>query len=473
MGVQMNSIPVGQSGTVNSTTAAKGTSNGSAATDTFSALLSDQTTQESAAIVDLQASETDLSMSMMMQMLQTLVMPIQAAVDQEVTLSTQDSKLSELLLDAMNSNPALADELLQNPKVKKWFEDADDLLASLSNSPNLLTNGFLAIGQQPISESPSLKAQKTLLALSALSKQQPDNPILNYLNSELTNAVQPILPDILNGLSKASKLTGVPVVGSKDQTKSDGRIPSSKYIDNKEASQSDVESLADQLQTLLSRPEKFAVKHVPVAVLEQTTNVTETPAQPLVDLPIETSTTTSTVVTIGDLQKAQQVTVTVEKAPVSTLTAANFTEEMTTHVLKNMKITISEGFSEAKLSLFPKNLGHVDVKISMHEGQLFAQFAADTLAGKQMLESQLPQLRQALLTQGLQVEKLEVTQSQNMSSSMFQEQRQPQSFNQSQQRQPKNSSGVIDMDAVDFKEDIDQLAQLRKNTNGNSFDVIA
>ena len=51
----------------------------------------------------------------------------------------------------------------------------------------------------------------------------------------------------------------------------------------------------------------------------------------------------------------------------------------------------------------------------MQDGQLFAQFAADSLAGKQMLESQLPQLRQALLTQGLQVEKLEVTQSQNMS----------------------------------------------------------
>ena len=68
---------------------------------------------------------------------------------------------------------------------------------------------------------------------------------------------------------------------------------------------------------------------------------------------------------------------------------------MTEHVLKNMKITMAEGFSEAKLSLFPKILGHVDVKISMQDGQLIAQFAADSLAGKQMLESQLPQLRQA------------------------------------------------------------------------------
>jgi flagellar hook-length control protein FliK len=426
---------------------------------------------------DVQQSESELSMSMMLQMLQSLVMPMQTDVAQE---SSSDGNLPELLIEAMNGNPELADKLLQDPKVKKWFDDAEDLLAALSNTTNPLAAGNLAMWQQPTNNSLSLKAQNTLLTLSALSKQQPDNPILNFLNSELASTIQPLLPEIIAGVGKAQEITvsdvfsssTVPVTGAKEHTSLNGRIASNKYINKRDNDLSLDNSLSVNLQSLQPKQEKFAIKLIPIVVTDQSKEASESTIGPLVDLPIEATTGTNSIVTIGDLQKSQQVTIVADKTPVPVLTAANFTEEMTTHVLKNMKITMSEGFSEAKLSLFPKNLGHVDVKISMHDGQLFAQFAADTLAGKQMLESQLPQLRQALLTQGLQVEKLEVTQSQNMSSNMFQEQRQPQTFNQSQ-RQPKNSSGEIEVDAIEFKDDMEQIAQLRNHANGNSFDVIA
>jgi flagellar hook-length control protein FliK len=142
-------------------------------------------------------------------------------------------------------------------------------------------------------------------------------------------------------------------------------------------------------------------------------------------------------------------------------------------MLKNMKITLTDGISEAKLSLFPKNLGHVDVKIMMHEGHLIAQFAADTLTGKQMLESQLPQLRQSLQSQGLLVDKLEVTQNLNMQSGMFQDQRQGQWTNQNF-RQPKNkSSASYDLDNVEFIQELSTAAQMRSATYNNSFDVTA
>ncbi|NQX57389.1 flagellar hook-length control protein FliK [Paenibacillus qinlingensis] len=484
MDVQMTSAPVAQSGTATTTAAgSKAASKGNGTTDSFSALLSDQTAQENAAMAEGQPSETELSMSMMLQMLQSLVMPIQTDVALESKMTSSDGTLPELLLEAMNSNPELADKLLQDPKVKKWFDNAEDLLAALSNTPNPLAAGNLAMWQQSTTNSMSLKAQNTLLILSTLSKQQPDNPILNFLNTELASAIQPLLPEILAGVGNAKKITNsdvstssiesnVPFTGAKEHTSPNGRISSNKYINNRDNDSSLNNNLSVNLQSLQPKQEKFAIKHIPLVVTELSNDISESTIRPLVDLPIETTTGTNTVVTIGDLQKTQQVTLTTDKTPVPVLTADNFTEEMTTHVLKNMKITMSEGFSEAKLSLFPKNLGHVDVKISMHDGQLFAQFAADTLAGKQMLESQLPQLRQALLTQGLQVEKLEVTQSQNMASNMFQEQRQPQSFNQSQ-RQPKNRSGELEVDAIEFKEDMEQIAQLRNQANGNSFDVIA
>lgn len=479
----MTSVPVTQPGAL---AAGKGTSKGNGTTDSFSALLSGQTSQENVPMVEDSTSESELSMSMMLQMLQNLVMPIQtdvADVAKESKTILSDGALPELLIEAMNSNPSLADKLLQDPKVKKWFDDAEDLLAALSNTPNTLGAGNLAMWQQSTNNSLILTAQSTLLTLSTLSKQQPDNSILNFLNTELANTIQPLLPEILAEVGNTQKLTAgdvsnlamesiVPVNGAKDNTSPNGRIASNKYINKSENDSLLDSSLSVNLQSLQPKQEKFAIKHVPSVVSEQYYDISETTNPPLVDLPIETTSGTNSIVTIGDLQKSQQATIAADKTPVPVLTAANFTEEMTTHVLKNMKITMSEGFSEAKLSLFPKNLGHVDVKISMHDGQLFAQFAADTLAGKQMLESQLPQLRQALLTQGLQVEKLEVTQSPNMSSSMFQEQRQSQSFNQSQQ-QTKNRSSEVEVDATHFKEDMEQIAQLRNNANGNSFDVIA
>lgn len=479
MDVQMTSVPVALPG---ASVAGKGNSKAGGTTDSFSALLSGQTAQENAPMVEGQPSETEISMSMMLQMLQNLVMPIQTDKAQESKVSTADSTLPELLIEAMNSNPELADKLLQDPKVKKWFEDAEDMLAALSNTTNPLAAGNLALWQQPTSNSLSLKAQNTLLTLSTLSKQQPDNSILNFLNSELASTIQPLLPEILAEVGKAQKVTvgdvaataiGItaPVTGSKEHISSNGRLTSNKYINKRENDALD-NSLSVNLQSLQPKQEKFAIKHIPLVVSEQSSDLSESTIGPLVDLPIETATGTNSIVTIGDLQKSQQSTNAADKTQAPVLTSANFAEEMTTHVLKNMKITMSEGFSEAKLSLFPKNLGHVDVKISMHDGQLFAQFAADTLAGKQMLESQLPQLRQALLTQGLQVEKLEVTQNQNMSSNMFQEQRQPQSFNHSQQ-QSKNRSSEIEVDAMEFKEDMEQIAQIRNHTNGNSFDVIA
>ena len=59
------------------------------------------------------------------------------------------------------------------------------------------------------------------------------------------------------------------------------------------------------------------------------------------------------------------------------------------------------GFLKHVLTLSPENLGQVDVKLTMHNGQLVAHFAAQTLLGKEMLEGQLSQLKQSLQGQGL------------------------------------------------------------------------
>ncbi|RJE86754.1 flagellar hook-length control protein FliK [Paenibacillus sp. 1011MAR3C5] len=98
-------------------------------------------------------------------------------------------------------------------------------------------------------------------------------------------------------------------------------------------------------------------------------------------------------------------------APTAFVLADNFADTMNGLIVQKFNIRSVDGLSEAKLKLFPEQLGQVDVRISMQNGVLTAMFQTDTAKAKDMLENQMAQLRAALQAQGLNVEKLEVTQS--------------------------------------------------------------
>lgn len=102
--------------------------------------------------------------------------------------------------------------------------------------------------------------------------------------------------------------------------------------------------------------------------------------------------------------------------------AHQFAQQVTQLFVQQMKITQGNGVHEAKLILHPQSLGQVDVIITARDGVITAQFSAETAAGKELLDNQLPQLRAALTQQGLQVDRLEVNQQQ-ASSFAFQQQR--------------------------------------------------
>ncbi len=159
------------------------------------------------------------------------------------------------------------------------------------------------------------------------------------------------------------------------------------------------------------------------------------------------------------------------KAPVVQMQAATFSEDMTQFVVRSIMMgTSADGMTEAKISLYPQHLGHVEVRLTLHNGQLIAQFVADSLAGKEMLESQLSQLRTTLQNQGIQVEKLEVSQSQNYQSGMFQEGRQQQSGQSSKQQ--KAASGRIAAMEDELKEEA-QSSSTAGSLGTGSIDVTA
>ncbi|MDU0201355.1 MULTISPECIES: flagellar hook-length control protein FliK [Paenibacillus] len=478
MDVQIQTTPTANSA---STSTNKAGATGTTSKDGFNQVLDGQLSQDSTAKTEANPTDTALSLNMLLQMLQSLVAPLQGTAVQDA--KTEDQPLSEVVLEAMNSNPALAEQLLQDPKVQQWFEEAEQLLQTLSGAQSTPLVTLPSTLKLQATEVSSLQAQNTLLALASLSKQQPDNPVVKFLNQDLQNVIQPLLPELVANLkgqtseaasteNAAEAMEGLLHPGKKEVTSTD-KPNHHKFSSKKTSDQNvDMTNSVTIAQPAKSKLELLALKSGFLTAQVDASSTSGDTLPNLVDLPTEPETTTSSVVTIGDLQRTQQSQTIVDKTVVPTMNAANFAEEMTEHVLKNMKITLADGFSEAKLSLFPKNLGHIDVKISMHDGQLIAQFAAESAAAKQMLENQLPQLRQALLTQGLQVEKLEVTQSPNMQSSMFQEHRQQQAFGQSQ-RQNKNNSGGFEVESLDFEQEIDANVQVKPAIHGNSFDVTA
>jgi len=69
-----------------------------------------------------------------------------------------------------------------------------------------------------------------------------------------------------------------------------------------------------------------------------------------------------------------------------------------------------QGSGEARFLLNPENLGKVEVKIAFQDGKLTAQFVTDSLSAKEVLQAQIPVLKQALQHQGLIVAKLDIVQ---------------------------------------------------------------
>lgn len=230
MDVQIQSTPIANPASASSNKAGVAGATGTAAKDGFNQVLDGQLTQDNTANAEMNPADPALSLGMLLQMLQSLVAPLQGTAAQD--LKTEDQPLSEVVLEAMNSNPVLAEQLLQDPKVQQWLEGAEQLLQSLSGAqPTPMVTLPSALKLQP-TEVSNLQAQNTLLALASLSKQQPDNPIVKFLNENLQKVIQPLLPELMTNMKgqtleaattehAAEAMEGLLNVGKKEVTSTD------------------------------------------------------------------------------------------------------------------------------------------------------------------------------------------------------------------------------------------------------------
>lgn len=133
--------------------------------------------------------------------------------------------------------------------------------------------------------------------------------------------------------------------------------------------------------------------------------------------------------------------------------AKTFAKDLSAFIAKSFNWTKAAEGAGIKITLNPEYLGHVQVELSLNQGQLSAQFTANTAVGKEMLESQMQQLRASLQSQGIQVEKMAVVQTSLLQSNLSHHQGQQQSFQNSKQNGRQSSGeGYEDLAAIDGAE---------------------
>ena len=149
-------------------------------------------------------------------------------------------------------------------------------------------------------------------------------------------------------------------------------------------------------------------------------------------------------VPVNQLMHARTVPVSApsNQAATTFVFADKFADTMSGMIVQKFSIATFNGISEAKLKLYPEQLGQVDVRITMQNGQLTAVFQTDTSMAKELIENQMAQLRAALQAQGLNVDKLNVTHEQ-AATLEFDQQQEKQSGGRftNQEDQSDNSHG--------------------------------
>ncbi|WP_028550426.1 flagellar hook-length control protein FliK [Paenibacillus sp. UNC451MF] len=407
---------------------------------------------------------------------------------QQQTAVPEDAlKQLDALMELLDSNSEDAAALLQNPDVQAWLAQIQAMLLSQQTQPQAVANqvsdgsddSAASLLLEPSTESTDASknaaAAQTLfvpLDTEVVLEQQPVVAIEQVLKPVSKQEAKDILKDLKQLLESGKDHASL-------QTKSSAQslehiITGLKNIVNSQNVL--VQPTQDnQLQQTTAAPavnanlEYLAAKAGPLKVEVPLVSNDGPLFEPLVDLTEAAS--DSPAVPMHEFLKQVSNGTHVAKTPVLLMQAPTFTEDMSQFVMKSFTVNaIAEGITEAKLSLYPQHLGHVDVKLTMHNGQLIAQFVAENMIGKEMLESQMSQLRATLQNQGIQVDKLEVTQSPSLQSGLFQEQRQQQ---QQFAKQQKNNNTNK---AVSLEEELEQetkAAQILSGMGRTSIDVTA
>ncbi|MEK4328002.1 flagellar hook-length control protein FliK [Paenibacillus sp. FSL R7-0312] len=359
-------------------------------------------------------------------LLQGLLNAVQTKGEESVSTDAKKAELLESLTQDMeNLDASLEADPALLAALQGWILQVSALLSG--NTPadqtGALDTGALATaGLSPLAQNPETLRFAVQDELNSLVQLVQDAAVSGSeetatKGAALLNQFSAILAESVPADNKPKLKTVSTTEASSVSLKQASGTETKQNVD-------DSRRVVSNIRTFLDATVKTESASVPTAL--NSTNVTaeESPQIPSTGIAPVKETATSEealpaakisagepeIVTAGQLSLSNGISAPL-KAPSSPVPVQQFAQEMNTFISGKLEIVKKGGVAEATITLFPENLGQVDVKISMQNGNLVAQFLTQHSGTKDILEQQMNQLRLALQSQGLQVEKLEVTQN--------------------------------------------------------------
>lgn len=174
----------------------------------------------------------------------------------------------------------------------------------------------------------------------------------------------------------------------------------------------------------------------------------------------------------------QGQTAEVNAVPVTPVyTGAVNVSEILQQIAEFVKASASQDVTSLEMQLNPENLGKLYLQISAtKEGNVTAQFAAQSQAVKEALETQIVELRQTLNQQGVKVDAIEVTVATHEFERNLEQnaEREKQQGQHEEKRQGRRSLNLNQLDGLSgLMSEEEMLAAKIMQENGNSMDVTA
>ena len=145
-------------------------------------------------------------------------------------------------------------------------------------------------------------------------------------------------------------------------------------------------------------------------------------------------------------QQAMTTTQTDATSPTPVVRVTHLLEDMRAIISRQLRSGMDLDGATLKIKVVPRSLGEIDIRLTTTDGKLTAELVATSSQAKDVLESQASQLKQTLIQQGFNVDKIEIGQS----DSAFSGQKEREHVAQQQKKNTGN---------VDFGDAMDEVAE--------------
>ncbi len=121
-------------------------------------------------------------------------------------------------------------------------------------------------------------------------------------------------------------------------------------------------------------------------------------------------------------------------------------------IINRAQISNAQGITRLTIKLYPENLGTVRIELVQNDGVLTARILASTAHGRELIDSQAHQLKQAFVQQNIQVDRLDIAQSLQDADRQQRDQSFFNNFFKQQQDEEQEQNGSEDEEGKTFNE---------------------